>query len=190
MPLEQLVPMIKFWLIKNISRKPQIIRSKEIKNGMLVMNPGSQEWVNCAVHQQVMDTEWCKTITNDVDYDASIRTGEVEVALPKDDEYVTLRQKDVPVGVYPDAQQDPNLPLIFKRTGLADSIVENPDAEDGESETEPEHASYEGNDDIVVIEQNQSGKCPQCAGIKGDGTRCGRAADAGSEYCYLHKPQD
>lgn len=176
MPLEQLVPMIKFWLVKNISHKPQVIRSKDLKNGMLVMNPGSQEWVNCAVHQQVMDCEWCKTITNDVDYENSIGSGEIDAALPVKEEYVSLRIKDRHEGILPGAEKAAQeLPSVYKRVGLADTDIQNPDAED--------YATCAN-----LPQEKQSG-CPQCIGIKGDGTQCGRNADVGSDYCYIHKPK-
>lgn len=175
MPLEQLVPMIKFWLVKNISDRPQVIRSKELKNGMLVMNPGAQEWVNCMVHQQVMECEWCETITNDVDYDETIGSGSVEVSPPGAGVYISLVEKDRTEGVSPDAARGhQRLPEIFNNIGVR--------AYDGETDTDA------GNDNDALPTAAPSGRT-RCAGIKADGAQCGRDADKGSAYCYIHEPK-
>jgi len=198
MPLEMLVPMIKYWLVKNISQRPQIIRSKDIKNGMQVMNPGEQLWVNCAVHQQVMDCEWCDTITNDLEYEETIGTGkvdiqfdsQVEVPLPVEKEVISLRVEDRAEGILPGANNDTQqLPDDFTKVGVKAYDGVNEDAGDADKADKA---------DVQVIKVNAESEAenvitagrPLCAGIKADGVRCGRHADVGSDYCYIHKPND
>jgi hypothetical protein len=163
--MNELTPLIKFWLVKNISHKPQVLRHPKLKNGILVINPGQQEWIDTTIHSEIADrADWCETITNDVALEQQIAQVETP-ALPEADIPQILTEPERFVGVKAEIRDAETL--------------ETGSEEDSETIVQV----------VVTNDAATEATSNQCKGIKANGEQCKRTADVGSEYCYLHEPK-